>query len=110
MVALIQEDLAGDQVQRVVLVLILVGTVGLMLKEAWSLYQRYRRRPEGLLGGLKRIFVKSRVCSVCKNNLSCMLSQSCLHMAVCQECWPAQKEVCVQCSRRGKETVEMFVC
>jgi hypothetical protein len=32
MVALIQEDLAGDQVQRVVLVLVLTLTIGVLIK------------------------------------------------------------------------------
>jgi hypothetical protein len=110
MVALIQEDLAGDQVQRVVLALVLVGTVGFLMKEVWSLYQRYKSRPSNLLSSMKKIFIKSRVCSVCKTNLSCMVSQSCMHMATCQECWPKQKEICTECNKRGKDIVEVYVC
>jgi len=42
MIALIQEDLAGDQIRRVVLVLLLCLTIGYLVKELWSLWQKYK--------------------------------------------------------------------
>jgi hypothetical protein len=42
MIALIQEDLAGDQIRRVVLVLLLCLTIGYLAKEFWALWQRYK--------------------------------------------------------------------
>jgi ABC-type enterochelin transport system ATPase subunit len=110
MIALIQEDLAGDQVQRVVLVLVLTITVGIIIKELWNLYQKHKCKTVNLYDNLKKIFIKSRVCSICKSNLSCMLSKSCMHMTTCQTCWEKQKEVCNECNRTVKDIVEMYVC
>ena len=83
-------------------------SAGLLLREGYLRFHKIRE-PADIIDVLRKIFVKSRICSVCGIQVSSILVRPCRHMTVCAQCW-GDREDCPQCGAAVESILEMYVC
>lgn len=58
---------------------------------------------------INKITVESRLCTACKNQLSCMFNKPCNHMPTCNQCHPHDSN-CLQCKEKVEKQIQYLVC
>jgi hypothetical protein len=71
-----------------------------LLKEFYKLIKDYKANPQqgNSFNSIRKIFLKSRLCTSCKTNLSCIYNKKCKHMVICQECQAKPANACLECN------------
>ena len=112
MMAFVQQSLKSVNAINLLLFVSFVISAIILLKELVNLIRSVKRvvKESESFGGLRKIFQKSRLCSVCREKLSCVYNTKCKHMVICQECLKKGGEQCKACKNKGGDSVEMFVC
>lgn len=86
MIAFLERSIKTLNFVNIALIISFTFCAVALLKELYRIIKQYSQNVSNGSGfnAIQKIFVKSRVCSICKKNLSCIWNKKCEHMVVCQ--------------------------
>lgn len=100
MIAFIDQSIKNLNFVNIIMAVSLLFFTIAFFKEVYKFVKNYKTFPQERASFLnvRKIFQKSRVCTICKTNLSCIYNKKCKHMVVCQECQVKPASACLECN------------